>query len=175
MTPRSPHDPIAARLVSQALTRKVRGYLRKRGVGDVDEVLGEAREDLLRLGLPATTEEVDKLLFRIAHRRAMDAHREARVERWGKHKPRLASAEPPTTPRDAEYALARLEGLVADNPRHATAFEAMKRQTLAGVSLEESAAAEGIAPATLRQWVTRFRAHARDPRAFPCHEFRHFR
>ena len=75
MTPRSPHDPIAARLVSQALTRKVRGYLRKRGVGDVDEVLGEAREDLLRLGLPATTEEVDKLLFRIAHRRAMDAHR----------------------------------------------------------------------------------------------------
>jgi DNA-directed RNA polymerase specialized sigma24 family protein len=175
MMPRNPHDPVAARLVSKPLTAKMRGYLRSCGVRDVDEVLGQAREDLLRRGLPATPEEVDKLLFRIAHHRAMDAHRARRVDRWGRWKPRLASAEPPPTPVDAAFDLARLGRLVADHPRHAVALEAMQQQALAGVSFEEFAAARGIPAATLRQWVTRFRAHARGSRAFSWHDFRHYR
>ena len=99
-----------------------------------------ARVQLVERGLPATPVEVDRLLFRIAHRRAVDWHRETRTALLG-------------------GALHALERLVADNPRHAHALDAI-RQKMAGKSLEEYAAQAGVASGTMRQWVNRFRAHA---------------
>ncbi len=49
----------------------------------MDEILDVARMQLFERGLPATAAEVDKLLFRIAQRRAMDWHCEAKVALLG--------------------------------------------------------------------------------------------
>jgi DNA-directed RNA polymerase specialized sigma24 family protein len=108
---------------------------------------------------------VDRLLFRIAHRRAMDWHRETKVALLGGESVTIAlcTNRPPeydfAIPPEAEAALHALERLVADNPRHAQALEAI-RQKMAGKSLEEYAAQAGVASGTMRQWVNRFRARA---------------
>jgi DNA-directed RNA polymerase specialized sigma24 family protein len=163
-----PHDPVAARLVDPQLTGSLRRYLCSRGIpeGEVDEILGAARMQLLEWGLPQTPVEVDRLLFRFAQRRAMDWHREMKVELLGEGSvtivlrvKRRCAEPPPPAPPAAEQALRELEQLVAHNPRHARAFEAV-RQKMAGKSLEQYAAESGVPAGTLRQWVNRFRAHA---------------
>ena len=165
--PRHPHDPVAARLVDPQLTASLRRYLGSRGIpaGEVDEILDVARMQLFERGLPATPNEVDRLLFRIAQRRAMDWHREAKAALLGGESVTIAlcTNRPPeyefAIPPEAEAALQALERLVADNPRHAHALEAI-RQKMAGKSLEEYAAYAGVASGTMRQWVNRFRARA---------------
>jgi DNA-directed RNA polymerase specialized sigma24 family protein len=163
-----PHDPVAARLVDPQLDGRLRRYLRRKMVpdGEIDEVLGVARMQLFEQGLPATPVEVDKLLFRIAHRRAMDFHREQKPELMGEatvraaFRRRRAPDELPSAPPEAERALAALDRLTAENPRYGRAFEAIK-QKMNGKSLERFAAESGVSPGTLRQWVNRFRAVAR--------------
>jgi DNA-directed RNA polymerase specialized sigma24 family protein len=163
------HDPVAARLVSPQLTDRLRRYLRSLGIpaGEVDEILDVARMQLVERGLPPTPVEVDKLLFRIAKCRAMDWLREPRPVLLGDKSVTMALCtnrppdEPPPAPPEAERALELLEEVVGGNPRHARAFEAV-RQKMSGKSLEQYAAEVGVAPGTLRQWVNRFRAHARE-------------
>ena len=110
-----------------------------------------ARVQLVERGLPATPVEVDRLLFRIAHRRAMDWHREMKTALLGGESVTIAlcTNRPPeydfAVPPEAEAALHALEAI---------------RQKMAGKSLEEYAAQAGVASGTMRQWVNRFRARA---------------
>jgi DNA-directed RNA polymerase specialized sigma24 family protein len=165
---RTPHDPVTARVVDPELEGSLRRFLQSKGIpeGEVDEILGVARVQLLERGLPASPVEVDRLLFRIAQRRAIDWLRQTQVVLLGDRSVRVALRmrgglpEPPQVPPEVEAGLQRLERLAAENPRHAAAFAAMKKK-LAGKSLEESAAEAGVPPGTLRQWMNRFRAHAR--------------
>jgi DNA-directed RNA polymerase specialized sigma24 family protein len=163
-----PHDPVAARLVDRQLTNALRRYLFTLGVpgGEIDEILDEARFQVFDQGLPATPGEVNRLLFCIAYRRAMDWHREAKVALLGNKSVCIALGthrvdEPPSAPVEAERALEDLAELAAGNPRHACAFAAI-RQKMAGKSLERYAEEAGVPAGTLRQWVNRFRAHARE-------------
>jgi DNA-directed RNA polymerase specialized sigma24 family protein len=170
---RTPHDPVAARLVSPELTNRACRYLRSRGIpaGAVDEILDLARMQLVERGLPATPVEVDRLLFRIVRCRAMDWHRETKAARLydegftlalcSSRPPVPSEVQPPPVPPEALRALQQLEQLVEGNPRHARAFEAV-RQKMGGKSLEQYAEEIGMAPGTLRQWVNRLRTHARD-------------
>lgn len=170
---RPTHDPVAARLVSPELTDRLSRYLRSRGIpaGAADEILDRARMQLVERGLPATPVEVDPLLFRIVRCRAMDWHREMKalplcdegftIALCSHRAPGPSDVHPAPVPPEAQLALKQLEQLVEGNPRHARAFDAV-RQKMGGKSLEQYAAETGVAPGTLRQWVNRFRAHARE-------------
>ena len=95
----------------------------------------------------------------------MDWHREAKAALLDGESVTIAlcTNRPPeydfAIPPEAQAALQALERLVADNPRHAHALDAI-RQKMAGKSLEEYAAQAGVASGTMRQWVSRFRARA---------------
>ena len=166
---RSPHDPVAARLVSRKLTRSLHRYLRSLGIPkrEMDEILDLARMQLFERGLPSTAAQVDPLMFHFAYCRAMDWCRETgghatlaegvvvTLRRTGK------PPEPPPISEEARRVLREVRRLAASDPRHAQALEAL-RQKEAGKSFEIFAAEAGLAPATIRQWIRRFRDLARE-------------
>jgi DNA-directed RNA polymerase specialized sigma24 family protein len=133
----------------------------------MDEILDLARMQLFERGLPSTADQVDPLLFRFAYRRAMDWCREtgghATLEEGVVVTLRRTRKppEPPPVSEEARRVLREVTRLAASDPRHAQALEAL-RQKEAGKSFEIFAAEAGLAPATIRQWIRRFRDLARE-------------
>ena len=166
---RNAHHAVAARLVDPKLTARLLRYVGSLGVpdGDAWEVLDVARMQVFERGLPRTAVEVDRMLFRFVHNGAMDWHRDTAGQPALEEgvvvtvrRPRTPP-EPLPAPPEAKKALRQVRRLAARDPRHAQALEAI-RQKEAGKSLERFAVETGVAPATIRQWIRRFRDHARE-------------
>jgi DNA-directed RNA polymerase specialized sigma24 family protein len=175
MVARSARASVAARVVARPLTASLRRFLYSKGIpeGHAEELIDMARMQLYEQGLPRTPGEVDRLLFRIVDRRAMDWFREGHggaspeqelpgeegfvIERFRKRAP----SEPAHASRTTQDALRQLKRLAGRDPRHKRALEAI-RQKAAGKSFVRFAAEIGVRAGTLRQWVRRFREYLRE-------------